>query len=87
MSARMRKALGGVLILLFLVAYSLLASVIGDHLPPGKLIQLGYFVVVGTAWGAPLIPLITWMNRGRAGAERVAVTGKTDPKSALVRID
>ena len=64
MTTRARKAIGGLLMLLFLVAYVAAAVTIGDHLPKGKVIQFAYFVVVGTAWGAPLIPLITWMNRG-----------------------
>ena len=64
MSAHLRKAIGAILILLFLLAYIGLAVTIGDHLPDAKVVKMVYFVVVGTAWGAPLIPLITWMNRG-----------------------
>ncbi len=65
MTARTRKAVGGVLILVFLLVYVLAAVAIGDHLPNNNMARLFYFLVVGTAWGAPLIPLITWMNRGR----------------------
>ena len=65
MNARIRKALGGLGILIFLAAYVIGVVNLGDHLPDNKLVQLLYFVVAGTAWGVPLIPLITWMNRGR----------------------
>lgn len=65
MSAGWRKALGSVLILLFLAAYIGAATVIGGLVPPVWWAQLAYYLAVGTAWGAPLIPLIAWMNRGR----------------------
>jgi hypothetical protein len=65
MSASWRKALGSILTLLFLAAYIWAATVIGALVPAEWWAQLAYYVVVGTAWGVPLIPLISWMNRGR----------------------
>jgi hypothetical protein len=65
MTARARKAIGSVGILLFLVFYAGLVVRVGDHVPKAWWAQLIYYVVAGTAWGAPIIPLITWMNRGR----------------------
>ena len=65
MGARTRKAIGGVAILTFLLFYAGLAAKLGTMLPHQQLLRLAYYVVVGTAWGAPLIPLLTWMNRGR----------------------
>lgn len=65
MNPRLRKAIGGVLILIFLTAYIWAAVSIAGHLPPNKLIQLVYYVVAGLAWGAPLFPLLSWMDRGR----------------------
>lgn len=65
MTARWRKAFGSLLTLLFLAAYIWLATVIGGLIPPVWWAQLVFYVVVGTAWGVPLIPLISWMNRGR----------------------
>ncbi len=65
MTARWRKAIGSALVLLFLAAYIWAATVIGARLPAAWWAQLIYYVVVGTAWGLPLIPLIAWMNRGR----------------------
>lgn len=65
MSARARKAIGSVAILAFVAFYMWGVSSIGDHLPKAWWAQLIYYVVAGTAWGAPIIPLITWMNRGK----------------------
>jgi len=65
MTAHTRKAVGSALILAFLLIYISVAVAIGDHLPGAKLVRLLYFLLVGTLWGAPLIPLISWMNRGR----------------------
>ncbi len=64
MTARTRKAIGSLLILIFLLGYIILVVNIADRLPDQKLIRLAYYLIAGTAWGAPLIPLITWMNRG-----------------------
>jgi hypothetical protein len=63
MSAHQRKAVGSVLTLIFLGAYIWAAAVIGDAVPKAWWAQLIYYVGVGTVWGAPLIPLIRWMNR------------------------
>ena len=65
MNARARKAIGSLGILVFLGAYMWAATTLGDHVAKDWWAQLGYYVVVGTAWGAPVIPLIAWMNRGR----------------------
>jgi hypothetical protein len=65
MTARVRKAIGSLGIVLFVGFYAWLAASVGDHLPKLWWAQLPYYVVVGTAWGLPVIPLIIWMNRGR----------------------
>jgi hypothetical protein len=65
MSARIRKAIGGVAILVFLAAYVWAIATLGEHVPDQWLVRLAFYGIAGTAWGVPLIPLITWMNRGR----------------------
>ena len=65
MSARVRKAIGSAGILVFLAFYMWAISTVGDHVPRVWFAQLAYYLVAGTAWGAPIIPLIAWMNRGR----------------------
>ena len=63
MGARWRKAVGSLLILVFLGAYVWAALAIGEHVPKLWYVQLVYFLLVGVVWGVPLIPLMRWMNR------------------------
>jgi len=65
MPASIRKLIGGVLMLVFLGAYAFAAVMVFAHLPNQPGIQLAYMAIVGLAWGVPLFPLISWMNRGR----------------------
>ena len=65
MPARVRKLIGGVGIVVFLVAYAALAATISGWLPRTAAVELPFYLVAGLAWGVPIIPLITWMNRGR----------------------
>ena len=64
MNIRLRKAVGGLGMLLFLAAYAVVAVTIAGHLPDNRAVQMVYFVVAGLAWGAPLVPLIAWMESG-----------------------
>jgi hypothetical protein len=65
MNKRARKALGGLGILAFLITYVVVAVTVSGYLPDNKAIQMVYFVVAGIAWGVPLIPLLSWMDKGR----------------------
>jgi hypothetical protein len=65
MSARIRKAIGGVAMLVFLAAYVWAMTSLGQKVPDMWAAKLAFYLVAGTAWGVPLIPLIAWMNRGR----------------------
>ena len=65
MNKRARKALGGLVILAFLIAYTVAAVTLAGHLPDNRAIQMIYFIVAGVAWGLPLVPLIKWMEGGR----------------------
>jgi hypothetical protein len=65
MTARVRKLIGLVGILVFVAAYALAASKIADHLPNNMAVQTVFYLVVGLAWGLPILPLIRWMNSGR----------------------
>ncbi len=67
MSGRWRSFLGGIAILVFLAAYVWLAVVIGDLVPDHWAARLVYFAVVGMAWGAPLIPVLSWIAKGHRG--------------------
>ena len=65
MSPRLKKLIGLVLILAFLVAYVGAAAAIGERIPQHWAALLVYYGLVGTLWGVPLFPLIRWMNRER----------------------
>ena len=63
MSPRLRKFIGLIAILAFLLAYVGVAVAIGERLPQHWAVLLAYYGLVGTLWGVPLFPLIRWMNR------------------------
>jgi len=63
MNARLKKLIGTLALLVFLFLYVAAALAVADHLPDHWAAQLVFYVVVGTAWGLPLMPLLKWMNR------------------------
>lgn len=65
LGARTRKLVGLFAISAFMLAYVVGATTIADRLPDSRAIELGYFVVAGTFWFVPILPLLYWMNRGR----------------------
>jgi hypothetical protein len=65
MRKRVRKLVGGALVVVFLIAYAVVVVTIADRVPHMWWAQMVFFVAAGMLWGVPLIPLLTWMNRGR----------------------
>ena len=65
MSARVRKFIGGIGIVVFLVFYSWALTMIGERLPDHWAAHVVFYGIGGLAWGIPILPLISWMNRGR----------------------
>lgn len=65
MSARVRKFIGGIGIVAFLGAYAWAVIMLGERLPDHWAAHLAFYGVAGLAWGVPILPLISWMNRGR----------------------
>ena len=63
MNPRIKKLVGTLGIVVFLFLYVAAALAIADRLPDHPAVHLIYFVIVGVAWGLPLIPLMVWMNR------------------------
>jgi hypothetical protein len=61
--ARVRKLIGGLGIMAFLVAYVAIAAKLYDYLPDNRAVHLAYFAVVGLVWGLPLMPLMSWMGK------------------------
>jgi hypothetical protein len=65
MRARTRKLIGSFAIVGFLGLYVTAVATLADRIPPHWAVQLVFFTLAGVLWGAPLIPLIRWMNAGR----------------------
>ncbi len=66
MSARVRKLIGGVVMIAFIGCYALIAMALARSRPlqeaPPLAQTLGY-IALGLAWTLPLMPLIKWMER------------------------
>ena len=63
----LRKFVGSLAVLAFLALYVWAAAGVAERLPDQAVVQLVYFVLAGTLWGVPLLPLITWIQSGRWG--------------------
>jgi hypothetical protein len=65
MNMRTRKALGCLVLLIYLGAYAVLAASLGVALAPilPAWAQLIFYAVAGVIWIFPLKPLFSWMNR------------------------
>lgn len=65
MNPRARKLAGTVILVVFVIVYSLIAMTIAAAKLPGTsgLTQLAYFAVAGLAWVIPAGALIAWMQK------------------------
>lgn len=63
MNPRVKKAIGSAVIVGFLLLYIAVASSLGGRMPDQPLVRLLYYLIAGTLWSLPLIPLMVWMNR------------------------
>ena len=65
MTPRVRKLIGlvGILayVLFYIGAVASLAKYIPDHGP----LQFAFYALAGICWGIPILPLISWINRER----------------------
>ncbi len=60
MGLRARRAIASVGIVAFLIFYVWLVIAIGAHVPDHPLATLAFYGIAGTAWGVPLLPLMSW---------------------------
>jgi hypothetical protein len=59
----MRKPLGALIIVVWIVAYVAVAAVIGDRIASEHWFwKVLYFPIAGLAWVVPLKPLLRWMH-------------------------
>jgi hypothetical protein len=65
----LRKLIGTVLLVVFIIAYSLTAMTIAAAKLPGTsgLVQLIYYAVAGLLWVVPAGGLIWWMQKPDTG--------------------
>ena len=65
MTQRQRKFVGIILTILYLPVYALIAMVLGVRLAvdQGKLWELLYFAIAGTAWLPIEMAILRWMSR------------------------
>jgi membrane protein implicated in regulation of membrane protease activity len=63
MPARLRKLVGALVILLWVLVYVAVAAAIGDRLKNSPWwAQLIYFPLAGLLWIVPLRPLLKWLH-------------------------
>jgi uncharacterized membrane protein YuzA (DUF378 family) len=68
MTPRIRKAVGALGMLTFVVLYAFVAMALADSRPVSEastLLRTVIYAVLGLAWVLPMMPLIVWMERGR----------------------
>jgi hypothetical protein len=67
MSRRMRKLVGTVLMLVFVVVYALVVTALAAPILHGanKIVEAIFYVVAGLAWAPPLMLMVKWMEGGR----------------------
>ncbi len=65
MSPHIKKLIGAILTLLWLVVYSLIAMGVGAHILPhaGALVTFFYYLLAGTVWIIPVGLMLPWMYR------------------------
>jgi predicted membrane channel-forming protein YqfA (hemolysin III family) len=66
MPRRLRTLVGTITILVFVFVYALFAIAVADSriVNAPKLVQTLAYIVLGTIWILPLMPLIRWMEGG-----------------------
>ena len=68
MPTRLRKLIGSIVLVLFVIVYALVVMTVAAAKLPGTsgLTQLLFYVVTGLAWIVPAAALIYWMQKPRA---------------------
>jgi hypothetical protein len=65
-----RKIIGSLLLLVWVVAYVAVAAVVGDRIAYERWIwKVLYFPIVGLAWILPVRPLLRWIHARDAPSE------------------
>lgn len=67
MPDRLRKLIGSIVLVIFVIIYALIVMTIAAAKLPGSsgLAQLAFYLVAGLAWVVPAGALIYWMQKPR----------------------
>jgi hypothetical protein len=67
MPDRLRKLIGSIVLVIFVIIYALIVMTIAAAKLPGSsgLAQLAFYLVTGLAWVVPAGALIYWMQKPR----------------------
>ncbi|MFL5126409.1 MAG: DUF2842 domain-containing protein [Microvirga sp.] len=70
MPRRLRKLIGTVVMIAFVMAYALFAMALADSRvsEASELVRALAYAALGLAWVLPLMPLIRWMERPDPGS-------------------
>jgi hypothetical protein len=65
MPVRLRKLLGGVVLIVLVLTWSLLAMALAQSpaIKANGVIEVIYYVLAGLGWVLPALPLVRWMSR------------------------
>ena len=65
MPVRLRKLLGGVVLIVLVLTLSLLAMALAQSpaIKANGVIEVIYYVLAGLGWVLPALPLVRWMSR------------------------
>ncbi len=65
MNPRLKKLIGTIVMILFVILYALVVMAIAPRILTGnsKLVEMVFYLVAGLAWVLPLMPLIRWMEK------------------------
>ncbi len=67
MTRRTRTLIGTIVIIVFVIVYALVMMALAQPIlkDAGGWTQLAFYLTAGLAWIVPIMPLISWMERGR----------------------
>jgi hypothetical protein len=67
MSIRLRKFVGAIALLVLVIVWALVAMALAQMpaIRDSAVISVAYYVIAGTGWCLPAMPIISWMSRPR----------------------
>lgn len=69
MNPRLKKFIGTLFMVVFVALYAVVVVAIAPRILTGasKMVELAFYAIAGLAWALPLMPLIWWMEKKKAG--------------------